>query len=147
MIFITVLPIIVFFMLGGQINKYYRPLGICLSLGLGWLIWHNHPWGCILPSVSYFGILLIGYGEHSLLMKIFKEEQSVRICYGILLGMPVLVTSFLTGNLWAILGFPLVVTSCMVRLGSLGRIGKFDILPTDFLRGLALGCAMCAALI
>lgn len=147
MIFWCIPLIVLFEVLGGQISKLFRPIGIPLSLAIVYAIWHNHPFSYIWPSLIYAIVLNLGYGENSKLYKWLGSEQMVRIVYGCLLGLPVVITSALTMNWLALLGFPLIVAACCIRLGSWGKIGRFDILPVDILRGLAIGLAMSFALI
>lgn len=134
-------------MLGGQINKLFRPIGVPLSIVGVYSMFHNHPvWMC-LPALLYGGILTLGYGVNSRLMKWLEDEQRIRIVLGILVGLPVIFTSALTQNWLAIVGFPVIVACSCIRMGSWGKIGKYDILPVDIFRGLAVGLANAVALI
>jgi hypothetical protein len=147
MIFLCIPLVILFYMLGGQIHKTFRPVGVTLSIIGVYLLWHNHPWWCVLPTLCYAGMLNMGYGVDSKLMKWLQSEQKVRIVLGIIIGVPVLATVALTHNWFALVGFPLIVGCSCIRLGSWGKIGKYDILPVDIFRGLAVGLAMSLALI
>lgn len=138
-------------MLGGQINKLFRPIGVPLSIAGLYLLHHNHSVWFITPTLLYGLILTIGYGVNSRLMKWLQDEQLVRIVIGIYCGMPILLTSALTENWFALLGFPLVVGCSCIRLGKWGTVklfGKdFDILPVDIFRGLAVSISISCSLI
>lgn len=154
MIFSCVPLVILFFMLGGQINKLFRPIGVPLSIFCFYLLSHKHPIWMGLPSLLYGFFLTQGYGENSLLMKWLKSEQWVRIVIGLYNTIPVIFTVLFTHNWWALLGVPVIVACSCIRMGKWGTIklfkvlGKdFDILPVDIFRGLAVGLAMSLALI
>ncbi len=146
MIFLCVPLVIIFFMLGGQINKLFRPIGVSLGIFGIYLSFYPETFLLALPAFLYGAILTIGYGVDSKLMKWFKKEQYVRIAYGVFLTIPVIITSLLTSNIYAILACPLVVATSCLRLGSWGKIGKYDILPVDIFRGFSVGLAMSFAL-
>lgn len=147
MIFICIPLIILFYMLGGQINKLFRPIGVTLSIIATYLLWHNHSVWYFIPSLWYAFTLTLGYGEDSKLMKYFRDEQTVRIFLGISSGLPVLVTLAMTKNYFALIGFTIIVGVECIRLGTWGKIGKYDILPVDIFRGLAVGLGISLALI
>jgi len=147
LMFLCVPAVVLFFMLGGQVSKLFRPIGVTLSVSTMYLLTTNdHPL-YVIPTLLYGGILLIGYGENSQLMKWLKTEHKVRIIYGILLALPVLLSISLTQRWEVLISVPFVVASNMLRMGSIGKIGKYDILPTDIVRGLAVGLAMSWALL
>lgn len=135
MIFFSIPLVVLFYMLGGQINKLFRPIGVSLSM---YLLSLHHPL-IALPVLLYGGLLLIGYGENSKLMKWLKSEQAVRIVIGLLVSIPVLIITFITRK-WIIggLGIVAIVACSCIRLGAWGKIGKYDILPVDIIRGAVL---------
>lgn len=147
MIFWCVPLVILFWCLGGQVNKLFRPIGVTLSIIAIYLIVHNHSIWYIIPSLWYAFTLTLGYGENSKLMRWLKDEQRVRIVLGISSALPVIVTASLTQNYFALFGFPLIVGVECIRMGSWGKIGKYDILPVDIFRGLAVSLAISMALI
>lgn len=147
MIFLCVPLVVLAYMLGGQLNKLWRPIGVPISIMAVYLIWHNHAIWTAMPALLYAFILTLGYGKNSKLMKWLKSEQMVRIVLGCLVALPVLITVLLTGNWLALLGIPLIVGVSCIRMGDWGSIEHFDILPVDIFRGLAVGLAMGAALI
>lgn len=134
-------------MLGGQINKLFRPIGVSLSIFGIYLLFHNHPIWMGTPALLYGGILTIGYGRVSKLMLWLKSEQLVRIIYGLIVSIPVALVSLLNLKWSGLFGVPLIVACSCIRMGSWGKIGKYDILPVDILRGLAVGLAMSWALL
>lgn len=147
MIFLSIPLCVLFYCLGGQINKLFRPIGVPLSIIVTYLLWHNHSVWYFIPSLWYAFTLTLGYGENSKLMRYFKDEQIVRIVLGISSALPVLITLVMTKNYFALIGFPIIVGVECLRLGSWGKIGKYDILPVDILRGLAVGLGISLALI
>lgn len=147
MIFLSIPFCILFFMLGGQINKLFRPIGVTLSIVGLYLVVHHHSVWLILPSLYYGFTLTLGYGENSKLMKWLKSEQVVRIVLGISSGVPVLITILFSHNWWALFGFPVIVGVECIRMGKWFSIGKFDVLPVDIFRGVALSVAMSIALV
>lgn len=147
MIFLSVPLCILFFMLGGQINKLFRPIGVTLSLIGLYIAWHNHSVWLFIPSLYYAFTLTLGYGENSKLMKWLKSEQKVRIVLGLSSSIPVLITVLLSHNWWALLGIPLIVGVECIRMGKWFSIGKFDILPVDIFRAVAVSVSMSLALL
>lgn len=147
MIFLCIPLCILFGMLGGQINKLFRPIGISLSIFLIYLIWHNHSWLYGLPSLLYGLELTLGYGENSLFMKWFKNDENIRDFYSFICCIPVIISMVLTKNIFSVFGILLIIISFQLRLGSFGKIGKYDILPEDIFRWGSVGLAMSLALI
>lgn len=141
MIFLSIPLVILFFMLGGQINKLFRPIGVPLSFILTYAIWHNYSVWLVAPVLFYGFTLSLGYGENSKLMKWLKSEQLVRIVLGLLNTIPVIILTTLTMHYWNYLFVPIIVAVECIRMGSWGKIGKYDILPVDIFRGLAIGLA------
>lgn len=137
----------VYWWMGGQINKIIRPIAIPLTIVSVYGIWHNHPWYCVLPALLYGFILTIGYGEGSKLMKLLKSDELVRDFYSALCAVPVFITCVLTQKWFSMFGCVGVVIAFQLREGSWGKIGKYDILPDDLFRGLALGLAVSWALL
>ncbi len=148
MIFLCIPWIVLAYMLGGQVNKLFRPICVPIILLACFIFFDTtHLWYVILPSLLYGGILTLGYGVDSKLMKWFKHEQTVRIILGVLVGIPVLLTVVLTHNIYGLIGFPLIVSCSCIRMGKWVTIGDFDILLVDIFRGLAVGIGMSLALI
>lgn len=147
MIFLCVPLVVIFYMLGGQINKLFRPIGVPLSIFGIYLLAHNHPVWMGLPALLYGVILTLGYGVNSKLMKWLKSEQKVRIVLGLLVSIPVALCVLLTHNWYGMVGVVAIVACSCIRLGRWGTIGKYDILPVDIFRGLAVSLAMSFALI
>lgn len=147
MIFISIPLVVIYFLLGGQINKLFRPIGVTLSILTVYGLFHNHPLWCAIPVFWYAFTLTLGYGENSLLMKWLKSEQKVRIVLGVSSALPILLCSILTGNWWALIFIPVIVAVECIRMGKWFSIGEFDILPVDIFRGLALGIGISCALI
>lgn len=133
-------------MLGGQINKLFRPIGVTLSIILIYLLKDNGSFYYCLPALLYAVILSLGYGENSKLMKWLKSEQKVRIVLGLLSSLPIMIMVVLTHNWTSLLWVPVIVAVECIRLGKFGNIGKFDILPVDIFRGLVLSLAVSSAL-
>ncbi len=147
MIFLIVPFCILFSVLGGQINKLFRPIGITLTILFVYAIWHNHSLWCVFPVLLYGVIYTLGYGDNSKLMKWLKSEQLVRIVLGLLISIPIVICSVLTTNWLVIFSVPFIVAVECIRMGSWGKIGKFDVLPVDILRGIALGLGISFALL
>ncbi len=147
MIFLSIIPCIIFSMLGGQLNKLFRPIGIPISIILIYLLSHNHPWWCCLPALIYAFELTLGYGENSKLAKWLKDDRLVRYFYGMICAIPIVISCILTWNLYFLPSSILPVIAYQLKLGSWGKIGKYDILPDDLFRGLSIGLAMSLALI
>jgi len=136
---ISVPLVILAWVLGGQINKLIRPIAVPLSLGLGCLLGHVH-WYLILPVLLYGFTLTLGHGQDSKLMKWLKSEQELRIVVGLINALPIFIVALLNhpiNVLWVLI----IVAVFCIRLGSWGKIGKYDILPVDIFRGLIVGLA------
>lgn len=133
--------ITLFWCLGGQINKLFKPIGVTLSLIVFFFIAHHHPWYCILPSLLYGFELSLGYGENSLLMKWLKDDELVRDVYSLLCCIPPIFTIALTQNWNAYFGLLFILVAFQFKLPSLGKIGKYDIITDDILRGLSIAVA------
>lgn len=151
MIFLSIPLVVLFYMLGGQLNKLFRPIGVPLSIFGVYFLAHNHPVWMGLPVLLYGGLLTLGYGVNSKLMKWLKSEQKVRIALGLAVSVPVPLIVLFTHNWWALVGVPVIVGCSCIRLGAWGSFNlfgrKFDILPVDIIRGLAVSLAVSWALI
>lgn len=141
MIFLSIPLVVLFFILGGQFNKLYRSVGVPLSILGVYLLIHQKVW-LALPSLWYAFTLTLGYGENSKLMKIFKSEQKVRIALGLLNSLPIIIMVALTMKWICLLSVIVIVAVECIRMGSWGKIGKYDILPVDIFRGLVLALAV-----
>ena len=80
-------------------------------------------------------------------MKLLKSEQIVRIVLGLLTSVPIIVIGTIAAKWWVLLFVPVIVAVECIRMGSWGKIGKYDVIPVDIFRGLALGIAISCALI
>ncbi len=133
-------------MCGGQLNKLFRPIGVTLSILITYFFCNNIEWA-FAPSLWYAFTLSLGYGENSKLMKWLKSEQKVRIVLGLSSALPILLTVGLTHSYGALVMIPVVVGVECIRMGKWFSIGKFDVLPVDIFRGLALGLGISLALL
>lgn len=147
MIFLSCIPIALFWCLGGQINKLFKPIGVTLSLIGCFFLFAHKPWWCVLPSLLYAGELTLGYGEDGKLMKWLQNDELVRIVFSLLCCIPVCFTIALTQNYYAFFSLLLILGAFQLKLGSWGKIGKYDILPDDISRGTSIAIAMSCALI
>lgn len=147
MIFLCIPLIIIYEILGGQINKLFRPIGVTLSILVIYGLFHNHPLWCAIPALWYGFTLTLGYGQDSKLGKWLKSEQKVRIVLGLSSALPVLLCSVLTMNWLALIFIPVIVGVECIRMGKWFSIGNFDVLPVDIFRALALSIAVSCALI
>ena len=127
---ITIISTLILGCLGGQGKKSFRRFGIPgLALLMGKFKKNSLPFILLIP------ILLIGYGENSLLMTWLKSEVLVRLFYGSLLSLPFL---FFGIKRWLFA----LITLCIafsIRAGSLGQVWGMDILVEDLLRYGSLG--------
>lgn len=146
MIFWSVPLVILFGMLGGQINKLFRPIGIPLSIAAIYAIHHNHEWWCILPTFLYGFLITLGYGPNSKLFEFLQDEELAIDAYSVICCLPIVFTFLLTKNLNAAFGILIVLGAFQIKLGSLGKIGKYDIEINDIFRWSAIGIAMAWAL-
>lgn len=116
-------------LIGGQGHKWLRRYGIPIIAIIG------GKFNKILPYLFIGGVLSIGYGENSILMRILGADGLVRLVYAILLSLPFLfwgMKRWITACIALILSF-------QVRAGSLGHIGSFDVLIEDIVRYSVLG--------
>lgn len=141
MIFLSVPLVVIFYMLGGQINKLFRPIGVPLSIIGIYLLTENHVLINCLPILWYAFTLTLGYGENSKLGKWLKSEQKVRIVLGLSSSIPIIILAIMNSNYITLLCVPAIVAVECIRMGRWGHIGNFDILPVDIFRGLIVGLA------
>jgi hypothetical protein len=121
-------------MFGGQKNKATRRFGIPgLAVIMAWTSgkfkWKH------LAFLLFCPILIMGYGEHSILYSIFHNDTIVRIVYGAILALPFIVFGL---RRW-ICAMVLLVIAFSIRAGSFGTINGFDILIEDIIRYGVLG--------
>jgi hypothetical protein len=148
MIFLSVPFVILAWMWGGQTEKWVRPVGVALSIYLIYLAFNLHTWYLGLPALMYGGELTFGYGEKSLFHKLAKgNDELIRIYYSIWCCIPVLVSCAIQGHWLRMLSCALIIGAFQIRAGSLGKIGKYDILIEDIARSLAVGTSMCISLV
>lgn len=123
-----VIGIIIFGMIGGQKNKAVRRFGIpggafllALLQGVGWRS---------VAILLFIPTLVMGYGENSWLMGLFHNDILVRIAYAFLLAIPFLIF----GILRFCIALPCLIIAFVIKAGSLGNIGGFDLLLEDIIR-------------
>jgi hypothetical protein len=105
-------------------------------------------------------ILSLGYGENSWLRRLVekvtgwdthgaKNDLTTRATYGTMLSLPILVYVLLTAvSPWRYLVIVVaLVLAFLVRAGSLGKIGKYDILIEDIVRSLTFGGSLVFVLV
>lgn len=144
--------IMVLWMIGGQINKGVRRFGIPGTSMIGAVFWRLtdgekksfKETSKLLVLLLLIPVLVMGYGINSKLMKIFKKDLTVRIAYAIMVSIPLGIYAIITPNpFWK---YPIITTSLIVafqvRAGSLSKIGVYDVLIEDMVRGLVLGYSL-----
>lgn len=139
MIWLIVPYVTIMWLLGGQLAKIIRPTAIPLGIVAIGALWGIYGLVAPLPALLYGGILTIGYGEDSKLMKWLHNETMVRLVYALLCCIPVALMCWLTWQPWKLWGCLLIITAFQIRAGRLGKIGKYDILIPDIARGGAVG--------
>ena len=146
----AVLPylIMVLWMIGGQFQKGARRFGVpgislVVSLYSQWKK-DKKNWR-VLVFLLLIPVLCTGYGVSSVLMRIFKKDWTVRLMYAIMLSIPygiyIALTPANTMTQYFIITIALI-GAFQVRAGSLGKIGKYDILIEDIVRSLTVGYAL-----
>ena len=112
-------------MYGGQKNKSVRRFGIpAIAVTYGWS-WKSLWFLLLIP------VLIMGYGENSVLMKLIGVEWAVRAVYACLLSIPFAFFGLLRWVISAVL----LVIAFQVRAGSFGNIPWFgDLLIEDIVR-------------
>ena len=125
----TTLATMIAGMYGGQKNKGVRRFGIA---GLAVAMDFKRGW----PMLFLIPVLIMGYGEKSILMGWIGNEILVRVAYAILLGLPFMFYGFKRG----FVAVGALVIAFQVQAGSLGYISWFgDILVEDICRYGTLG--------
>lgn len=136
---IFVLSIMFLGLVGGQgklgkwnVGKGTRRFGIP---GLAFLAslfnWHWRN----LAILLFIPALIVGYGENSGLMGVFKFDFLVRVIYALILSVPFLFTGL---KRWVISAILLVIVF-QIRAGVLFSVGTFEVLIEDIFRYSALG--------
>jgi len=131
---LTIIGIMFAGMFGGQKNKAARRFGISgLAVVMAWFSgkfkWKH------LAFLLFAPILIVGYGEHSILYQWIGNDTLIRIVYGAILSLPFIVFG-LRRWLFALVS---LVIAFSVRAGSFGSIAGFDILIEDIIRYGVLG--------
>lgn len=121
-------------MFGGQKEKGVRRFGIPgFAVIMAWFSgkfkWKH------LSFLLFIPILIMGYGENSILMKFLHNEILVRLAYGLFLSLPFLFFGLIR---WLIASVSLVIAFA-IRADSLGQIWGMDILIEDIVRYGVLG--------
>jgi hypothetical protein len=88
------------------------------------------------PFLLFLPVLIMGYGENSVLMGLLNADWLVRIVYGLLLSLPFFFFGWRRGA-FALVLLPIAFS---IRAGSFGHVGWFgDVLIGDIIRYGALG--------
>lgn len=117
-------------MFGGQREKGARRFGIP---SLAVVLDYKRNW----PFVLLAPVLILGYGEKSVLMGLIHNEVLVRLSYSTLLSLP---TLFFGVRRWIVSAILLGIVF-QVHAGSVGYVSWFgDILVEDIVRYSTLGC-------
>lgn len=125
----TTLAVMIMGMFGGQKEKGVRRFGIpSLAVVLDW----KRGW----PFLLLIPVLIMGYGENSILMKWIGVEFLVRIIYAALLSIP-----FMFFGLWrGLIAMIMLSAAFLIHAGSIGYVFWFgDILVEDMIRYGVLG--------
>lgn len=150
MIYVLPIPIMLLWLIGGQVAKGARRFGvpgITMIVGLWTALGDKskkprEKWG-VLALVLLIPVLCLGYGVDSVFTKIFKKEWIVRLIYAIVLSIPVGVYAVIAQETWKMLFVvPALVGAFQIRAGKLFSIGKFDVLIEDIARSLTLGVSL-----
>jgi hypothetical protein len=136
------LSFIVLYLIGGQYKKQFRRFGAPLSAILYTLKYDKQRSGKYKAKYIALALLVflfsMGYGEDSKIHALCgKRDWLTRIVYGLILSIPFII---INGYLWFcyVVILPAVYS---VRAGSLGKIGRYDILVEDIVR--AVGLCIC----
>ncbi len=143
----------VLWMVGGQINKAVRRYGIP-SVALGFGLWRllrtkerDEDWGKVFLLLLCIPVLCMGYGVDSGIKRLVETEWKIRLVYGFLLSVPVGVAAAVMGRWVAV---PIItwlyVVAFQVEAKSLGRVGKYDVLIEDMIRGAVFGLGIIYAI-
>lgn len=143
----TLIPIVmVLWLIGGQFWKPARRYIIPVIASLYALFLKDRRKRWLAPLLLLFSaILSLGYGEDSNLRKLLGgSEFWTRIVMGILVAsVPITYGIISHGVNWTSPVILVVnVGAWQVRAGSLGKVGKYDILIEDIFRSFALGISI-----
>ena len=130
----TIFSITIAGMYGGQKNKGTRRFGIpgiaFITALFSGLKWRSLAFLLLIP------ILVMGYGENSILMGFLGVEWLVRLVYALLLSLPFFLFSWRRGLIASVL----LIGAFQIHAGSLGHISWFgDLLIEDIVRYSVLG--------
>lgn len=125
----TSISIMLMGMFGGQKEKGIRRFGIAgLSVAMDW----KRGW----PMIFLIPVLVMGYGDKSILMKYIGIEWLVRVVYALLLSLPFMLYSIKRSAM----AFVLLTGAFLIHAPSIGYISWFgDILLEDIIRYGTLG--------
>lgn len=127
------LSITIMGMIGGQINKAVRRYGIA-TVSVFYGLYKKTKEKKYLLFLLFAPILSSGYGENSLLMKIFRRDWIVRIVYAFILSAPLMAY-----DPKHLILYPICLAGAFsVRAGGF-KIYKYDFLYEDFIRYLTIG--------
>ena len=153
--YLLVPGVTILWMIGGQLSKGARRYGSPGLTVLTLLVRKlrdkdattREKWA-VATLLLYIPLLSVGYGVNSALARVVKKEWIIRVAYGIMLGIPLLVYALIASTpLYrnAICTIALV-GAFQIRAGSLGsfKVGdkKVDLLIEDIVRSLALGLSI-----
>ena len=142
---IFILTVMAFGMIGGQVHKPARRFGVPI-LTVIYSIYNDikDSKGSKVRNLIFLllaPILIMGYGENSKLLKIFKKDWIVRIVYGVLISIP--FGLFVLANdlnfFIYIICLASLVLAYSTKAGRLGHIGEFDFLIEDMIRFSVIG--------
>jgi hypothetical protein len=142
--------VVICWLIGGQCAKWVRRFVLPLAV-TAYAFWANREpkrRKFALVFLALIGLLSAGYGEDSHLKRWCRDNETLtRLAMACLISSVFLIYSLLTHHVTLLSGLivALNVGAWQVRAGSLGRIGRFDILIEDIAR--ATACAVSLMLV
>lgn len=135
--------VVLSWMIGGQLDKWIRPVGVALSIFISYAAFHLSTWYLGSPALLYGAELTLGYGENSVFHKLAGGvDWLIRLYYALFCCIPLIFLGVINHHLIELPWCFLVLIAFQMHAGQWVNLGKYQFLWEDFWRSFSIALAV-----